>query len=64
MFSTGTCVTLAVEDAQQAELIDTEGQLIIFFQTFILSKVVVFILEVHEDVVLHEQAPIKAILII
>ena len=64
VFGSGTCVTLAVKDAQQAELIDTEGQLCIFLQTFILSKVVVFILEVHEDVVLHEQAPIEAILIV
>ena len=63
VFSTCSRIALAVEDAQQAELIDTESQLCIFFQTFILSEVVVFILEVHEDVVLHEQAPVKAVLI-
>ena len=63
VFGTCTCIALAVEDAQQAKLIDTECQLCIFFQTFILSEVVVFILEVHEDVVLHEQTPIEAVLI-
>ena len=63
VFGTCTCIALAVQDAQQAQLINTESQFCIFFQTFILSEVVVFILEVHEYVVLHKQAPIEAVLI-
>ena len=57
-------LTLAVHDAEEVEFVHFESQLRILLKTFFLSVHVILVLEVNEDVVLHQEAPVKTLFVI
>ena len=50
--------TFAVQDAEEVELIDPEGELIILLEALLLSIVVLLVFEDHKDIILHQKSPI------